>query len=87
MESSRMGAGCSQRITVSGGDWGCKLRSLWISKGISRRMPASSQSQQIYFFGALRRISRRSRTAPMTMLPWKLAVSTFANKADIVIPP
>ena len=48
---------------------GCKLRSLRISIGSSSRMPASSHSRQMNFFGVFHSRKRRRMTARMTTLP------------------
>ena len=72
---------------ATGSALGCRLRSLWIWKGISSRSPASSQSRQIYFRGVFFSTSRSSMTARMTMLPWKLAVRMFWNNVFMFDPP
>ena len=55
-EKSSGAAGVWERLIccctcATGSALGCRLRSLWIWKGISSRSPASSQSRQIYFRG------------------------------------
>ena len=62
-EKSSGAAGVWERLIccctcATGSALGCRLRSLWIWKGISSRSPASSQSRQIYFRGVFFSTSR-----------------------------
>lgn len=91
-EKSSGAAGVWERLIccctcATGSALGCRLRSLWIWKGISSRSPASSQSRQMYFRGVFFSTSRSSMTARMTMLPWKLAVRMFWNNVFMFDPP